>query len=401
MHEIGQRSNQEDFMYPLPGEATADDRCFVLCDGMGGHDSGEVASYAVCMAIGEYMQRFAGDNTVVTADDFRAALSAAYNELDKLDTNAVKKMGTTMTFVKFHAGGCLVAHIGDSRVYHLRPSAGILYETRDHSLVNDLIKVGELTEESAKDFAQKNVITRVMQPNTGRRCRADIKEISDVRAGDYFFMCSDGVNEVMESRHIANVILDNEISDAKKLEIIIGNTAEARDNHTAFLIHVLEVDNAPVIMDSPQVSQSGKKDVSASECKKSWTFFGIVCILLAAIALFCMYWPADNESKETACKYDYVSRFIEGIAYVQLNNNYGFINEDSVEIVPCKYELVSGFSEGMASVKLNDKWGFVNKDGIETIPCKYDRVSEFSGGKAKVLLDGEAFHINKDGERVD
>ena len=81
-----------------------------------------------------------------------------------------------------------MAHIGDSRVYHLRPGQGILFETRDHSLVNDLIKVGELTPEAAKDFPQKNVITRVMQPNQERRARADIKEITDVRPGDYFFM---------------------------------------------------------------------------------------------------------------------------------------------------------------------------------------------------------------------
>ena len=246
MHEIGQRANQEDYMYPAPGMATDNDRCFVLCDGMGGHDSGEVASQAVCGAMGQYVKMHSSPDAVFTPEDLNAAVAAAYDALDARDTFAAKKMGTTMTFANFNAGGCLVAHMGDSRVYHLRPGMGILFETRDHSLVNDLIKVGELTEETAKDFGQKNVITRCLQPNTERRSRAEIREITDIRPGDYFFMCSDGVNEVMESRHIANVILDNSFSDEEKLQVIINSTVEARDNHTAFLIHVLDVKGAIV-----------------------------------------------------------------------------------------------------------------------------------------------------------
>ena len=238
MHELGSRSNQEDSLYPLPQDLTDKARCFVLCDGMGGHDSGEVASDAVCRTMGAVADGLNDEGKPFTVESFQAALQAAYDALDARDTQAAKKMGTTMTFLAFHAGGCFVAHIGDSRVYHLRPGQGILFETRDHSLVNDLIKVGELTPEAAKDFPQKNVITRVMQPNQERRARADIKEITDVRPGDYFFMCSDGVNETMESNHIANVLLDEEYSDSDKMRIIKEVTESSRDNHTAFLIRV-------------------------------------------------------------------------------------------------------------------------------------------------------------------
>ena len=242
MYELGSRSNQEDCLYPLPQDLTCAARNFVLCDGMGGHDSGEVASDAVCRAMGAYADACNRGDALFTADNLRDALNAAYDALDERDTHAAKKMGTTMTFLAFHAGGCLVAHIGDSRVYHLRPGQGILFETRDHSLVNDLIKVGELTEETAKDFSQKNVITRVMQPNQERRSRADIKEITDVRPGDYFFMCSDGVNETMESRNIANVLLNGTQSDADKMRIIKDVTSSSCDNHTAFLIRVERVE---------------------------------------------------------------------------------------------------------------------------------------------------------------
>lgn len=259
MHEFGKRANQEDYMYPAPGTVTDDDRCFVLCDGMGGHDSGEVASQAVCNAMGAFVTTHCAANGIFTPEDLSTAVSMAYDALDARDTHALKKMGTTMTFAKFHAGGCLVAHMGDSRVYHLRPGMGILFETRDHSLVNDLIKVGELTEETAKTFGQKNVITRCMQPNTERRSRAEIREISDIRPGDYFFMCSDGVNETMESKQLETVILDSSISDEQKMQQIVSGTAESRDNHTAFLIHVLGVSGAIPVMPSRETAKPASR----------------------------------------------------------------------------------------------------------------------------------------------
>lgn len=245
MHEVGSRSNQEDSIYPALTAVTDNARCFVLCDGMGGHDSGEVASDAVCRAMGEYMEKVYDENMIFSPDDFHMALQAAYDALDACEGNEQKKMGTTMVFLVLHAGGALLAHIGDSRIYHLRPGSGILFETHDHSLVNDLIKVGELTPETAKNFTQKHVLTRVMQPNTIKRSKADIKEISDVREGDLFFLCSDGVNETLDSKHIANILLDEQTSDDEKMRIIKEVTLDSRDNHTAFLVHVCDVNSTP------------------------------------------------------------------------------------------------------------------------------------------------------------
>ncbi|MBO5806891.1 MAG: serine/threonine-protein phosphatase [Bacteroidaceae bacterium] len=245
MFEIGQRDNQEDCTWPLPGALTPECRGFVLCDGMGGHDSGEVASNAVCCAMGGYIEEHCSACGPFGKKDFIAALNVAYAELAARDTHAAKKMGTTMTFLKFHSGGCFIAHIGDSRVYHLRPSQGILFETVDHSLVNDLIKIGELTPEEARDFPSRNVITRCMQPSGEYHSRADIKEITDVQAGDCFFMCSDGVNETLDSEDIARILLDTSLTDADKIDAIKAGTAEAHDNHTAFLVRVVEVTGTP------------------------------------------------------------------------------------------------------------------------------------------------------------
>ena len=185
--EIGRKDNQEDCVYPAFKNVSAKNHFFVLCDGMGGHENGEVASATVCEAFGKYFETNQPEDGVMTPDLFKQALDYTYNELDMQDSGGLKKMGTTMTCLYLHKNGYLVAHIGDSRIYHVRPNTGIVYQSSDHSLVNDLLRAGELTEEEAVNFPQKNVITRAMQPNLERRHKADIYSFSDIQKGDYFF----------------------------------------------------------------------------------------------------------------------------------------------------------------------------------------------------------------------
>ncbi len=259
--EFGQRKDaegnphQEDCTYPLPADLKDTDRTFILCDGMGGHDAGEVASATVCQAMGEYIaqdqEREAKD--IFSDDVLKGALAAAFDALDLKDNGAEKKMGTTMTFLRLHRDGATIAHIGDSRVYHIRPGKDgmdtrILFETEDHSLVNNLIKIGELTREEARHSSQKNVITRAMQPHPDYRPKADIYHTADIQAGDFFYMCSDGMLEQsdMESGESLRNIFSHKIdSTERKVEILKDVTEDNRDNHTALIIEVVEVSGAP------------------------------------------------------------------------------------------------------------------------------------------------------------
>lgn len=253
IYELGQRKNQEDYIYPPLGKVTEKDRLFIVCDGMGGHEKGEVASKTVCEKISEYIIENYNQEDVFTEDVFNAALSYAYDALDALDDGAEKKMGTTLTLVMFHNDGCLLAHIGDSRIYHIRPSeAGekrIRYVTRDHSLVNDLVSIGEMSPEEARTSKQKNIITRAIQPNQERRSRADIYHIEDIRPGDYFYMCSDGMLEQAEDQEIANVISMSNKTDDEKVEMFRRLTEDNKDNHSAHLIKVLSVEGGNVIQE--------------------------------------------------------------------------------------------------------------------------------------------------------
>ena len=263
--EYGQRidaegnPHQEDCTFPLPNDIKDTDRTFVLCDGMGGHDAGEVASATVCEAMGQSALKLQPDpEKVFTCDMFEQALADAYDALDEKDTGAAKKMGTTMTFLRLHGNGCTIAHMGDSRVYHIRPGktaadTRILFQTKDHSLVNDLIAIGELTEEEAKHSRQKNVITRAMQPHMERRPKADILVTSDIQPGDYFYLCSDGMLENMEDPQICYNFSDAAGTDEEKVKRLTQATSENRDNHTAIIIHILEVINpiSSIIKEKP------------------------------------------------------------------------------------------------------------------------------------------------------
>ena len=259
--EYGQRKDaegnphQEDSTYPAHDDLKDTDRTFILCDGMGGHDAGEVASATVCRAMGDYILNDGHDaDGIFTDEDLKSAIDAAFSALDKMDNGAEKKMGTTMTFLKLHNDGATIAHMGDSRVYHIRPGergedTSILFETEDHSLLNDLIKIGELTKEEARTSKQKNIITRAMQPNMDRKPKADIKHITDIKAGDYFYMCSDGMLEqedMANGESIRNIFSNAIKSVDDKINILTEVTKNNKDNHTALIIHILDVEGGAV-----------------------------------------------------------------------------------------------------------------------------------------------------------
>ena len=246
IHEIGQRDNQEDAIYPLKGKAKADDKLFLVCDGMGGHAKGEVASRTVAATIATFIKKNLDPASQALTDELlMGAIKEAYNALDERDDGSFKKMGTTLALVSFHKGGATVAHIGDSRIYHMRPSTGeILYKSRDHSLVYELYQAGELSYKEMKTSPQKNVITRAMMPGEDNRTRADIVHITDIKPGDDFYHCSDGMLEEMEDEDIMAILSSND-SDQLKASKLVEATTGSKDNHSAYLLHVADVEAEP------------------------------------------------------------------------------------------------------------------------------------------------------------
>lgn len=260
--ELGQRNNQEDSIFPAFGEATDDDRLFILCDGMGGHEHGEVASRTVCKAMSNAILSL--DKQSFTDDDLLDALQVVYRQLDSLDNSHLKKMGTTLCLLYFHKGGMTAAHIGDSRIYHIRPKENrILFQSRDHSLVYDLYQAGEISYEEMRTSLQKNIITRAIQPGEESRVRPAIVHIADIQPGDYFYICSDGMLEQMDNDELC-CLLSADGSDEKKRMQLIAATSDNKDNHSAYLIHIKEVmreagDN--MLLDDEQTSKDNALNI--------------------------------------------------------------------------------------------------------------------------------------------
>lgn len=242
IHELGKRANQEDSIYPIEGKTTENDRLFLLCDGMGGHEHGEVASQSICKSLSSFLLQHAVASEGLEDKLLSDALAYAYEELDKLAiAGDSRQMGTTLTLLYFHSNGCTAAHIGDSRIYHLRPSSHtILYKSRDHSLVYDLYQAGELTYEEMKTFPQKNVITRAMIAGDRNHPKPDVIHISDIQPGDYFYICSDGMLEQMEDEELLDVFSAN-VRDEEKRQMLISETSDNKDNHSAYIVHIKEV----------------------------------------------------------------------------------------------------------------------------------------------------------------
>lgn len=236
INEIGQRSNQEDSIIQW------NNRLFVLCDGMGGHEKGEVASQTVCQSLVKWFEEHVKDNSF-SDDKLREALEYAYAELDRFDDGNPRKMGTTLTLLYIYNKSITAAHMGDSRIYHIRPSKhdeGILYQSRDHSLVFDLFQAGEISYDEMATFSQKNIVTRAMTPGEDNRMRPDIIHITDVQPGDYFYLCSDGMLEQMSNDELISVLI-SDTTDEEKKKKLIESTVNNQDNHSAWLIHIENV----------------------------------------------------------------------------------------------------------------------------------------------------------------
>lgn len=254
--EFGQRKDsdgrphQEDSIYPVHNSSDMSSRLFIVCDGMGGHDNGEIASSIVCKTLSDHIG--VQNDQMFNVSQLNDAIEKAYDCLDKHDNGASKKMGTTLALLKLHHGGATIAHIGDSRVYHIRPGKDgdptqILFETKDHSLVNDLVKIGEMTPSEAKTSKQRHIITRAIQ--SGNHCKADVYETTDILPGDYFYLCSDGMLEQMEDEAICNIFSHSGGNIEQKVDILTGATSSNRDNHSALLVHIIFVDNLSAVSD--------------------------------------------------------------------------------------------------------------------------------------------------------
>ena len=207
---------------------------FVLADGMGGAQAGEVASEIAIEAFRDGLPGGSVDDGLVTVIE-RA--NAKVHE----QANAVPEyhgMGTTCTVAYVAEDEVVIAHVGDSRAYLLRDDE-LTRLTRDHSLVGELVDRGKVTEEEALHHPQRSVITRAVGPEP--TVKVDAERIA-ARAGDVFLLCSDGLTDMIRDADVERILAGGGPLERIGRELIAAaNDAGGRDNITVILFRLEEV----------------------------------------------------------------------------------------------------------------------------------------------------------------
>lgn len=206
---------------------------FIVADGMGGHKAGDVASRE---AIERFVKYACTTHMSDPANILDAGIISVNKDIfDMANSNRdYSGMGTTFVAASLVENHIYIANVGDSRLYLI--GRDIRQITRDHSLVEDMVRMGVLEREEARTHYKKNVITKAIGVADDKTSTPDIFEI-EVENGDKLLLCSDGLTNMVEDYDIKKIVKDNDsIEDAVRELIRQANENGGKDNISAILI---------------------------------------------------------------------------------------------------------------------------------------------------------------------
>ena len=209
----------------------------VICDGMGGHRGGNLASELAVRELGDFFSRRLTPN--LRPRDLKGLLSRAVFEVSSLieavagESEAFRGMGSTVVLAVRCGKKLAIAHVGDSRLYLWR--GGILQRlTKDHSLVQSLIDRGEITPEEGETHPHRNVITKAL----GSAVDSDpVIAFCDVREKDLFLLCSDGLTVPLRDGEISEIIQNTPFESLVETLISRALAAGGPDNVTVGVLY--------------------------------------------------------------------------------------------------------------------------------------------------------------------
>jgi PPM family protein phosphatase len=240
IYQKGRRAKNEDYIFPEHGKAQPNDQLFMVCDGMGGPPKGEVASELCCKTVAEFFQQ--KENPPAKAEVLEDALYQVYKALQNYAQQhpESERLGTTFTFLQNSPQGILLAWCGDSRIYHIR-NGKILFQSKDHSYVQELIDEGEIFLEEALHHPMRNIISRAVTAQ--KAVKPDIQLVKEVQAGDHFLLCSDGVLEYYGDPLVLETLFHTQKEPDKIIEQMEQTCQKyCSDNFSAYLLTVREVE---------------------------------------------------------------------------------------------------------------------------------------------------------------
>jgi serine/threonine protein phosphatase PrpC len=278
LNQEGKRPYNEDYILPKP--AVAEDRIFMVCDGVGGSAKGDVAAETVCRVFMEEVKRklliLESTNTNST-DDFspesqrlllNSILKKVESELDeKVKVNpSYKGMASTITYLHLSSYGAVVAWAGDSRVYQFR-NGQALQQTEDHSLVYQLYKRGEIEEHEMADHPRRNIILRAVS-GSKNPTKLDVKIWKDIQPGDVFLLCTDGILEGISDTEIAKMAMTKTRLEDIRDKIDEDCNQFSNDNYSMIMLKVVNTKGqikAPPPSASTAITPASNKPLAETE----------------------------------------------------------------------------------------------------------------------------------------
>ena len=307
--ELGKRTNNEDNFGLIKGTT------FIVCDGVGGSDKGEVASD---ITVRTFIDSFQKDPNADAEEVLKIAESnlTAYINLHE----EVDGMATTLTFSQIRENGIYVAWVGDSRIYQFR-DGNIVFQTKDHSWVNEAINSGILTEEEAVDHPKSHVITRAVQ-GTHKSTNADTRLLTDIKKGDLILHCSDGVLESWTNTDLSALFASIKDPDQILANIKSECGNNSKDNFTAIVYRIDDVllsdkkitNNNTETVDAIPLNENELNAIGQSNNKKRTSLLGVLKVKILGVPLafflallvcaYIIYGYINNHKTELNFNYD-------------------------------------------------------------------------------------------------
>ncbi len=209
----------------------------IVCDGMGGAKAGDIASKTAATKISEFLETSLGKETT---DDIRQLHLEAIKYANKiifqdaLINEEFTGMGTTVVISMIHEGYLHTSHVGDSRAYLIRDNI-ITQLTVDHSVVQEMIKNGEITENEAQKHPRKNLITKALGINKTVTCDYNRTKI---QKNDIIMLCTDGLTNYLSSEKIKNILLENDLENGVDILVDQAKGLGGNDNITVSVIEI-------------------------------------------------------------------------------------------------------------------------------------------------------------------
>lgn len=225
------RSMNQDYMYSMEKPVGALPNLFIVADGMGGHNAGDYASRHTV----EMIEQFVKETTLTEpVAIMKAAIERANEQIvrDAKEHGELEGMGTTVVMASICDKRMTVANVGDSRLYVVNEKMKQI--TTDHSLVEEMVRMGRIDKLEVKDHPKKNVITRAV--GAAPEIEADIFEV-ELTEGDMVLMCTDGLTNMVEDLDICNIIRrQRDVAEAAERLVETANANGGKDNITVLVI---------------------------------------------------------------------------------------------------------------------------------------------------------------------